>query len=117
MAYIINQGFDLKSPQFNFTRDYYEDMATLLKESYDNFPDHFITNVGGVQYQLTKNNSVDTNTGKWRKLTSQGAATAENTSYNNTNSGTETDNVQDTIDDIYSKIGNINDVLENILGE
>lgn len=68
MSFIINQNFDLKSPQFNFTRDYYKDIATLKAESEDNFPDHFITNVAGTLYQLTKSNSVDAITGKWREL-------------------------------------------------
>lgn len=68
MSFIINQNFDLKSPQFNFARDYYKDIATLKAESEDNFPDHFITNVAGTLYQLTKSNSVDATTGKWREL-------------------------------------------------
>lgn len=68
MCFIINQNFDLKSPQFNFARDYYKDIATLKAESEDNFPDHFITNVAGTLYQLTKSNSVDATTGKWREL-------------------------------------------------
>ena len=68
MSFIINQNFDLKSPQFNFARDYYKDIATLKAESEDNFPDHFITNVAGTLYQLTKSNNVDTNTGRWRKI-------------------------------------------------
>lgn len=68
MSFIINQNFDLKSPQFNFARDYFEDLATLKAASEDNFPDHFITNVKGTLYQLTKSNSVDDKTGKWREL-------------------------------------------------
>lgn len=68
MSFIINQNFDLKSPQFNFARDYYKDIATLRAESEDNFPDHFITNVAGTLYQITKSNSVDATTGKWRAL-------------------------------------------------
>ena len=68
MSFIINQNFDLKSPQFNFARDYYKDIATLKAESEDNFPDHFITNVAGTLYQLTKSNSVDATTGRWRAL-------------------------------------------------
>lgn len=68
MSFIINQNFDLKSPQFNFARDYYKDIATLKAESEDNFPDHFITNVAGTLYQITKSNSVDATTGKWRAL-------------------------------------------------
>lgn len=74
MSFIINQNFDLKSPQFNFARDYYADLAALKTacggnwDNYSSFPDHFITNVGGTLYQYTSGNSVDTNTGKWRKL-------------------------------------------------
>lgn len=68
MSFIINQNFDLKSPQFNFARDYFTDVASLKAASENDFPDHFITNVGGVLYQLTKSNSVDSTTGKWRKL-------------------------------------------------
>ena len=64
----ISQGFNLKSPQFNFARDYYADIATLKAEAESNFPDHFITNVGGVLYQITKSNSVDPTTGRWRKV-------------------------------------------------
>ena len=29
MSFIINQNFDLKSPQFNFARDYFTDVASL----------------------------------------------------------------------------------------
>lgn len=68
MSFIINQNFDLKSPQFNFARDYFTDIANLKAASENDFPDHFITNVGGVLYQLTKSNSVDSTTGKWRKV-------------------------------------------------
>lgn len=76
MSFIINQNFDLKSPQFNFARDYFDNVASLkaacggdwTKANYSSFPDHFITNVGGTLYQYTSSNSIDTNTGKWRKL-------------------------------------------------
>lgn len=68
MSFIINQNFDLKSPQFNFARDYFADVASLKAASENDFPDHFITNVGGVLYQLTKSNAVNATTGKWRKL-------------------------------------------------
>ena len=64
----INQGFDLKSPQFNFKRDYFESVAALKAADLNGFPDHFITNVAGVLYQLTKSNSDDAVTGKWRKV-------------------------------------------------
>lgn len=68
MAFIINQGFDLKSPQFNFERDYFNNVAELKAAKEDWFPDNFITNVGGTLYQLKKSNSVDSTTGKWRIL-------------------------------------------------
>lgn len=64
----INQGFELKSPQFNFDRDYFADLATLKAASEDWFPDHFITNVAGVQYILDKSAALDATTGRWRKL-------------------------------------------------
>lgn len=67
MSFIINQNFDLKSPQFNFERDYFADLASLKAASESNFPDHFITNVKGVLFQLNKSNSEDSNTGKWRQ--------------------------------------------------
>lgn len=66
--FTINQGFDLNSPQFNFKRDYFASAADLKAAPETSFPDHFITNVAGVLYQLTKSNSVDTTTGKWRKV-------------------------------------------------
>lgn len=66
--FTINQGFDLNSPQFNFKRDYFANVADLKAAPETSFPDHFITNVAGVLYQLTKSNSVDTTTGKWRKV-------------------------------------------------
>lgn len=68
MAFIINQGFDLKSPQFNFERDYFNSVAELKAAKEDWFPDNFITNVNGTLYQLKKSNSVDNTTGKWRIL-------------------------------------------------
>lgn len=68
MSFIINQNFDLKSAQWNFERDYFKDVASLKAAPETNFPDHFITNVAGVLYQLTKSNSVDVTTGKWRKV-------------------------------------------------
>lgn len=68
MSFIINQNFDLKSAQWNFERDYFKDLASLKAAPETNFPDHFITNVAGVLYQLTKSNSVDDTTGKWRKV-------------------------------------------------
>lgn len=73
MSFIINQNFDLKSPQFNFARDYYENLNALKAAcgndwaNYSSFPNHFITNVGGTLYQYTESNSKDATTGKWRK--------------------------------------------------
>lgn len=70
---IIDQ-FDLKAAKFNFSRDYFESVDLLNKAPITNFPDHFITNVAGTLYQLTKANGVwdDTkNTWKvspWKKL-------------------------------------------------
>lgn len=64
----INQGFSLKSPQFNFERDYFADLASLKAASENDFPDYFITNVAGVLYQLNKSNLDDPVTGKWRKF-------------------------------------------------
>lgn len=68
MSFIINQGFSLKSPQFNFERDYFKDLASLKAASLSDFPDYFVTNVAGVLYVLNKANSEDATTGKWRKL-------------------------------------------------
>lgn len=68
MSFIINQNFDLKSPQFNFARDYFANLEALKAADENNFPDHFITNVAGNLYQLTKSNSIDITTGKWRKI-------------------------------------------------
>lgn len=80
--FIINQGFSLKSAQFNFERDYFEDLATLKAASEDWFPDNFITNVAGVLYQIKKSNSVDATTGKWRKyITVPNNATASADGY------------------------------------
>lgn len=70
---IIDQ-FDLKAAKFNFSRDYFESVELLNKAPITDFPDHFITNVAGTLYQLTKANGVwdDTkNTWKvspWKKL-------------------------------------------------
>lgn len=66
--FIINQGFDLNSPQFNFKRDYFASVADLKAAPETSFPDHFITNVAGVPYLLTKSNTVDETTGRWRKI-------------------------------------------------
>lgn len=68
MSFIINQGFSLKSPQFNFERDYFKDVASLKAASVNDFPDHFVTNVAGVLYILNKSNTDDATTGKWRRL-------------------------------------------------
>lgn len=72
MALIINQNFELKSPQFNFTRDYFESVELLDKAPKTSFPNHFITNVAGTLYQLTKTVSdsgeIDEVNGTWKKL-------------------------------------------------
>lgn len=67
--FTINQGFDLNSPQFNFKRDYFNTLAELKAANEAGFPDHFVTNVNGDLYQLTKTNDVDDTTGRWRKVT------------------------------------------------
>lgn len=68
MSFIINQNFDLKSPQFNFARDYFDNLANLKAADENDFPNHFITNVAGDLYQLNKGYiSIDT-TGRWRKI-------------------------------------------------
>lgn len=79
--FTINQGFDLNSPQFNFKRDYFASVADLKAAPETSFPDHFITNVAGVLYQLTKSNSVDTTTGKWRKVAAGGAVDIDLSNY------------------------------------
>lgn len=58
MAIIIGSQFDLKATQFNFSRDYFESVELLNKAPITDFPDHFITNVAGTLYQLTKANGV-----------------------------------------------------------
>ena len=70
---IIDQ-FDLKAAKFNFSRDYFESVDLLNKAPITNFPDHFITNVAGTLYQLTKANGVWDDSKKtwtvspWKKL-------------------------------------------------
>ena len=74
MAIIIGSQFDLKATQFNFSRDYFESVDLLNKAPITNFPDHFITNVAGTLYQLTKANGVWDDSKKtwtvspWKKL-------------------------------------------------
>lgn len=74
MAIIIGSQFDLKATQFNFSRDYFESVELLNKAPITNFPDHFITNVAGTLYQLTKANGVWDDSKKtwtvspWKKL-------------------------------------------------
>ncbi len=72
MALIINQNFELKSPQFNFTRDYFESVELLNNAPKTSFPNHFITNVAGTLYQLTKtvgtSGEIDETNGTWKKL-------------------------------------------------
>lgn len=70
---IIDQ-FDLKAAKFNFSRDYFESEQLLNKAPITDFPDHFITNVAGTLYQLTKDNGVWDDTkntwtvSPWKKL-------------------------------------------------
>lgn len=74
MAIIIGSQFDLKATQFNFSRDYFESIELLNKAPITDFPDHFITNVAGTLYQLTKANGVWNDSKKtwtvspWKKL-------------------------------------------------
>ena len=84
MSFIINQNFDLKSPQFNFARDYFADVASLKAASENDFPDHFITNVAGTLYQLTKSNSISDSTGKWRLYKPSVAGNADSATKANT---------------------------------
>lgn len=70
---IIDQ-FDLKAAKFNFSRDYFESVELLNKAPITDFPDHFITNVAGTLYQLTKADGVWDDSKKtwtvspWKKL-------------------------------------------------
>lgn len=74
MAIIIGSQFDLKATQFNFSRDYFESVELLNKAPITDFPNHFITNVAGTLYQLTKENGAWDNTkntwkvSPWKKL-------------------------------------------------
>lgn len=74
MAMTIIDQFDLKAAKFNFSRDYFESVDLLNKAPITNFPDHFITNVAGTLYQLTKANGVWDDTkntwtvSPWKKL-------------------------------------------------
>lgn len=74
MAIIIGSQFDLKATQFNFSRDYFESVDLLNKAPITDFPDHFITNVAGTLYQLTKDTGVWDDSKKtwtvspWKKL-------------------------------------------------
>ena len=68
MSFIINQGFSLKSPQFNFERDYFKSIDQLVAASENDFPDNFVTNVAGVLYILKKGSAKDATTGCWRRL-------------------------------------------------
>lgn len=84
MSFIINQNFDLKSPQFNFARDYFANVASLKAANENDFPDHFITNVEGTLYQLTKSNSISDITGKWRLYKPSVAGNADSATKANT---------------------------------
>ena len=74
MAMTIIDQFDLKAAKFNFSRDYFESVELLNKAPITDFPDHFITNVAGTLYQLTKANGVWDDSKKtwtvspWKKL-------------------------------------------------
>ena len=128
MSFIINQNFDLKSPQFNFARDYYENLDALKAacgnnwNSYSSFPNHFITNVGGTLYQYTESNSKDANTGKWRKLEFGGTAgdiQALNTKIGNNASAiaTNTTNISKNTDDIQVLNGNLANKVDKVTGK
>ena len=77
MSFIINQNFDLKSPQFNFARDYFDNLAKLKAADENNFPDHFITNVAGDLYQLNKSYTPTDTAGRWRKYKPANATYAD----------------------------------------
>ena len=70
----IIEQFDLKAAKFNFSRDYFESVELLNKAPITDFPDHFITNVAGTLYQLTKDTGVWDDSKKtwtvspWKKL-------------------------------------------------
>lgn len=73
MAIIIGSQFDLKATQFNFSRDYFESEDLLNAAPKTAFPNHFITNVAGTLYQLTKtettsDGNIDESKGTWKKL-------------------------------------------------
>ena len=74
MAMTIIDQFDLKAAKFNFSRDYFESVELLNKAPITDFPDHFITNVAGTLYQLTKANGIWDDSKKswtvspWKKL-------------------------------------------------
>ena len=74
MAMTIIDQFDLKAAKFNFSRDYFESVELLNKAPKASFPNHFITNVAGTLYQLTKANGVWDDSKKswtvspWKKL-------------------------------------------------
>lgn len=128
MSFIINQNFDLKSPQFNFARDYYENLNALKEacgndwNSYSSFPNHFITNVGGTLYQYTESNSKDATTGKWRKL--EFGATAGDIQVLNTKIGnnasaiaTNTTNISKNAEDIQVLNGNLASKVDKVSGK
>lgn len=130
MSFIINQNFDLKSPQFNFARDYYETLDALktacggdwTKANYSSFPDHFITNVGGTLYQYTSTNSIDTNTGKWRRLefgATAGDIQALNTKIANNSKNIETNatNISKNTDDITILVDNLEHKVDKVTGK
>lgn len=128
MSFIINQNFDLKSPQFNFARDYYENLDALKAacgndwNSYSSFPNHFITNVGGTLYQYTESNPKDATTGKWRKLefgATAGDIQALNTKIGNNASAiaTNTTNISKNTDDIKILVDNLANKVDKVNGK
>ena len=73
MAMTIIDQFDLKAVKFNFSRDYFESVELLNKAPKASFPNHFITNIAGTLYQLTKtekksDGKIDETKGTWKKL-------------------------------------------------
>lgn len=128
MSFIINQNFDLKSPQFNFARDYYENLDALKAacgnnwNNYSSFPNHFITNVGGTLYQYTESNSEVAETGKWRKLefgATAGDIQALNTKIGKNTSAIETNatNISRNTDDIKTLVGNLANKVDKATGK
>lgn len=73
----INQNFDLKAPVFNFDRDYFNSVNELNAYDTSNVPNHFVTNVAGMLYQLTD--------GKWLPMISTKLGDLDNNNIHYTN--------------------------------